>query len=48
MENRDFARGFANVVVDDKWTVYQLTNRTSFSKQSTKVRKSCQQLNVFH
>jgi hypothetical protein len=48
VKNLDFAFGFADVIVDEEWAVYQLADMGSLSNQSAHARKASQQLDVLH
>jgi len=46
VKNFDFALGFTDVVVDEKWAVHQLAHLGSLSNQDSHARKASQQLHV--
>jgi hypothetical protein len=46
VKNLDFALGFANAIVNEKWAVQQFPDERPLSNQATHPRKSGQQFNV--
>ena len=40
VKNLNFALGFADVIVDEKWAVQQCADQRSFSDQASHTRKS--------
>ena len=46
MEDLDFAIGFADLVIDEKWTVQQLADQVAFANQATHPGKPSEQLDV--